>query len=956
MKRALCVVFVFRLRGLHFTVRHYKLATRMANSVERTLPPLDLTGSSSQVAERWRQWKRSYQYYVDGKGITNPSRKKAQLLHLAGMEVQDIYEDLPDPGPLNADQDNEYVVCLRTLDAHFRTEENVPYERHVFRQLTPTKEETADKFLVRLRKQARHCNFGATLEENLRDQLIEKLSDVELKKKLLEVNNITLEAAMDKVRKWEASREQASQMVTPNQESGAGTNAVEENPGRGTKGKRVCFNCGKEGHFAQSKTCPARGRKCNKCGKYGHYASCCKGGRSLKSGKQGTTQQREGRQQRHGKGGQTNQVEDRCKQSGEDHTFAFTIEEQTCAMHNSTEPVISVKIGGISRDVLIDSGSASNLISKDTLQELEYQMLKIELKPCTKRLYAYGGRELGVQGQFHSEVSVSKANVAANFIVVDSGRCLLGYSTATDLGILRVDPMGTLGTGNCNTVDDTLLGELKAKYPSVFQGIGKLKDYRLKLHIDPSVTPVVQKMRRVPFSIKDKVTTKVNELLEKDIIEKVEGPTVWVSPVVVAPKPSGDIRLCVDMRRANEAIIRERLPIPTIDEVLESLNGSGVFSKLDLRWGFHQIELDPESRDITAFATHDGIFRYKRLSFGVNAAPEKYQHIITQSMAGLQGVANIADDRIVHGRDTEEHDKNLHGVLQRLSEKQLTLNAEKCTFRISKVVFMGLLLSKHGVGPTKEKVRAVAEASQPQTPSEVRSFLGLVGFSARFIPDFATTADPVRKLARKGEPFVWGEKQEQSFQRLKSQVASAPVLAYFDKDMPTRVIADASPVGLGAVLVQEKNGESRAVCYASRSLSQVERRYSQTEKEALALVWACERFHLYLYGLPQFDLVTDHEALKVIYSRKSKPSARIERWVLRLQPYNYRVCYVPSRKNIADALSRLTKIPASSQSIEDDEFVRMIALHAVPVALRIKEIERVSAQDSELQAVRNCLI
>ena len=928
----------------------------MANSVERTLPPLDLTGSSSQVAERWRQWKRSYQYYVDGKGITNPSRKKAQLLHLAGMEVQDIYEDLPDPGPLNADQDNEYVVCLRTLDAHFRTEENVPYERHVFRQLTPTKEETADKFLVRLRKQARHCNFGATLEENLRDQLIEKLSDVELKKKLLEVNNITLEAAMDKVRKWEASREQASQMVTPNQESGAGTNAVEENPGRGTKGKRVCFNCGKEGHFAQSKTCPARGRKCNKCGKYGHYASCCKGGRSLKSGKQGTTQQRECRQQRHGKGGQTNQVEDRCKQSGEDHTFAFTIEEQTCAMHNSTEPVISVKIGGISRDVLIDSGSASNLISKDTLQELEYQMLKIELKPCTKRLYAYGGRELGVQGQFHSEVSVSKANVAANFIVVDSGRCLLGYSTATDLGILRVDPMGTLGTGNCNTVDDTLLGELKAKYPSVFQGIGKLKDYRLKLHIDPSVTPVVQKMRRVPFSIKDKVTTKVNELLEKDIIEKVEGPTVWVSPVVVAPKPSGDIRLCVDMRRANEAIIRERLPIPTIDEVLESLNGSGVFSKLDLRWGFHQIELDPESRDITAFATHDGIFRYKRLSFGVNAAPEKYQHIITQSMAGLQGVANIADDLIVHGRDTEEHDKNLHGVLQRLSEKQLTLNAEKCTFRMSKVVFMGLLLSKHGVGPTKEKVRAVAEASQPQTPSEVRSFLGLVGFSARFIPDFATTADPVRKLARKGEPFVWGEKQEQSFQRLKSQVASAPVLAYFDKDMPTRVIADASPVGLGAVLVQEKNGESRAVCYASRSLSQVERRYSQTEKEALALVWACERFHLYLYGLPQFDLVTDHEALKVIYSRKSKPSARIERWVLRLQPYNYRVCYVPSRKNIADALSRLTKIPASSQSIEDDEFVRMIALHAVPVALRIKEIERVSVQDSELQAVRNCLI
>jgi len=161
------------------------------------------------------------------------------------------------------------------------------YERHVFCQLMPTKEETADKFIGHLCKQARHCNFGATLEENL------------------EVNIITLKAAMDKVRKWEASCEQASQMVMPSQEPGAGTNAVEENPGRGTKEKSVCLNCGKGGHFAQSKTCPARGCKCSKCGKYGHYASCCKGGRSLKHGKQGTTQQQRDRQQRHEKRGKS---------------------------------------------------------------------------------------------------------------------------------------------------------------------------------------------------------------------------------------------------------------------------------------------------------------------------------------------------------------------------------------------------------------------------------------------------------------------------------------------------------------------------------------------------------------------------------------------------------------------------------------------------------------------------
>lgn len=207
---------------------------------------------------------------------------------------------------------------------------------------------------------------------------------------------------------------------------------------------------------------------------------------------------------------------------------------------------------------------------------------------------------------------------------------------------------------------------------------------------------------------------------------------------------------------------------------------------------------------------------------------------------------------------------------------------------MEKVVYMGLLLTKHGIGPADEKIRAVVEASSPTTPSEVRSFLGLVGYSARFIPNFSTMAEPLRKIARQGVPFIWGEAQAQAFQQLKTAISQAPVLAYFDKEAHTQIIADASPVGLGAVLVQKKNGESRPVCYASRTLSSVERRYSQTEKEALALVWACERFHLYLYGLPEFDLVTDHEALKVIYSTTSKPSARIERWVLRLQPYNYR--------------------------------------------------------------------
>ena len=234
---------------------------------------------------------------------------------------------------------------------------------------------------------------------------------------------------------------------------------------------------------------------------------------------------------------------------------------------------------------------------------------------------------------------------------------------------------------------------------------------------------------------------------------------------------------------------------------------------------------------------HEGLFRYKRLSFGVNAVPKKYQHVIRQAIAGTEGVVNVTDDLICHGKTVLEHDQRLRKLLAKLEEKNLTLNSEKCTFRMNKNN------SLYGNSPFSAwcwtyggESAAVKEASHPITPSEVRSSLGLVGFSSRFIPDFATIAEPLRALTRNGVKFEWTNVPEKAFQTLKEQLEEVSILAYFNKTAHTRVIADVSPVGLRAVLVQEVNGQSRAACYASRSLSDVERRYSQTEKEALDLV------------------------------------------------------------------------------------------------------------------------
>ena len=224
---------------------------------------------------------------------------------------------------------------------------------------------------------------------------------------------------------------------------------------------------------------------------------------------------------------------------------------------------------------------------------------------------------------------------------------------------------------------------------------------------------------------------------------------------------------------------------------------------------------------------------------------------------------NISDDIIVRGGTHDQHNEHLRKVMTRVRECGLTLNLEKCQFSMSQLTFMG-----RGVGVADDKVMTVVEAREPQSVSEVRSFLGLLNYSGRFIPDLATLSEPLRRLTKKDVEFQWGPEQAEAIQKLKNELARAEILGYYDKDAETRVISDASPVGLGAILAQKQQGEFRVIMYASRSLTEVERRYSQTECEALAIVWA------YLYGI-KFHLVTDHKPLECLYSKKSRPPARI---------------------------------------------------------------------------------
>ena len=409
---------------------------------------------------------------------------------------------------------------------------------------------------------------------------------------------------------------------------------------------------------------------------------------------------------------------------------------------NDSSGVVDLCVGGVQlKNVLIDSGATCNIVDRATWESLKQKGVKCQSRKCEKKLFAYGQtKPIEVVGTFESELYCEESGEKCvdEFTVVEgSGKALLGKDTAEKLNVLRVGPPSSPQaysiTSEGNSVD------IVKNFADVFSGVGKLKDYQLKLHINKDVKPVAQPVRRLPFGLREKVDQKLDELLKEDIIEEVpSGPTEWVSPLVVVPKPDGDIRICVDMRKANEAIERERHPIPTIEEVLHDLNGSTVFSKLDLKWGFHQVELDADSRRITTFITHRGLFQYKRLMFGITSAPEKYQKIVKDALIGCKGVANIADDLIIHGCGIQEHDQNLLTVLRRLRECGLTLNEKKCQFRLPKLTFFGHDLSSKGISPSEEKV----------------SFLGLVQYCAKFLPDFAQFAEPLRMLTRKDQVYM----------------------------------------------------------------------------------------------------------------------------------------------------------------------------------------------------------
>lgn len=323
-----------------------------------------------------------------------------------------------------------------------------------------------------------------------------------------------------------------------------------------------------------------------------------------------------------------------------------------------------------------------------------------------------------------------------------------------------------------------------------------------------------------------------------------------------------------------------------------------------------------------------------------------------QVLIGCKGTHWYLDDVVVEGKDLEEHDKRLSEVLKRFKNRSVLLNWGKCVFRAQKIEFIGHQISAGGILPSNSKIEAILSFRRPVNESEVRSFLGLANYLSKFIPNLAILDEPLRALTRTGCTFIWNDDHERSFEQIKTAMANVKSLGFFKIEDRTAVMTDASPTGLGALLLQtDESGRSRIVSGASKSLTETEKKYCQTEKEALAIVWAVERFYTYLYG-NEFDILTDCKALQYLFTTRSRPCARIERWVLRIQSFDYKVIYIPGEKNTADVLSRLGTLTAVPFDPSEELTIQQVAMHAATTAaLNWTEIVKASQLDPEIREV-----
>lgn len=892
----------------------------------------------------WDAYIRRLKQFITLNNISD-NLKVATLVTVVGAECYDLMCDLCSP---DAPESKTFDALVTLVKEHLEPNRSEIAERHIFRQRTQRQGESIRDYLQALKHLAKTCNFGSCLETNLRDQFVSGLFDEDMRSRIFTERSIDYKRAVELALALEAAERHAATACATGVPGAAGRLAASRDDGlhrfgagagerasvgsrsgasAGAAARRECGRCGKAGHTDGK--CRYKQYTCDVCGQKGHLKVMCK--------TKGEGRERSVKKPTRGQFFLNNSDTD----DDDDHFYNLVVNSDGDGPYYA-----SVNIENVTCKFEIDTGSKISAISK-RFYDKHFPHLPIIDKLLTLR--SYTGDVIETVGYIVVNVIYATKQAKLNLYVIEKGGPpLMGRTWIKQLQLSIVQ---------CHslTEENSMAESLKKEYPDVFaDGLGTFKsEFRLYLKDN---TPVFVKARPLPLALREPVERELERLQREGVVRKVERSD-YGTPIVPVVKANGGIRLCGDYKITINPLLKDfHYPLPRIEDLFATLGGGEQYTKLDLSNAFQQCRLEKDSQPMTAITTHVGTFVYERVPFGIKCIPENFQKIMEETLSGLPSTAVFADDICVTGKDRVTHLANLRAVLQRLKENGLRINYSKCEFFKESVTYLGYKIDKSGLHTDKRKIEAIVAAPTPINVTQLKSFMGLVNFYAKFCSNMSDILKPLYNLLKKSVQWQWSDDCERAFNKIKQVLSSSPVLAHYDASLPLILSVDSSAYGLGAALTQRyADGSERAVCCASRTLVPAEVNYSQLDKEALAIVFGVTRHHQYLYGR-RFILRSDHKPLSYIFgNNKGIPvtaASRLQRYAIKLAAYDFEIEFVRSEQNsFADALSRLPLESTEGRSRREGEECSYLNYAQDSFPVNFKDIKIETAKDPLLSKI-----
>ncbi|XP_029163713.1 uncharacterized protein K02A2.6-like [Nylanderia fulva] len=870
------------------------------------------------LGDDWETYTERLELYFVANDVKD-EKQAAVLLTKISADTYKLIRDLCTPVKPSA---KTFAQLVKLVNDHLNPKPSETMERCKFHQAQQSHTESVAEFAARLKNLSITCNFGNNATTALRDQLVCGLRDHATKTLLFREENLTFDKAFKLATTVESAEKNASSTSRPNGESsketvnkfqgnsennrqfqsrGKGSNRGKQgspqhnnNTRPGVKDKRTtninqersssCYCCGKNNHWARD--CYHRFNTCNICKQKGHLASVCKTGRAVQHIQQGTDDHEE--QQR-------DEYDFFMATDGNDSskTTSGKLYYKDHVNDVEAEPMyMSMMINGKRIEMEIDTGSYAAIISK---KDRELYFPNCEVKASKVPLKAYGKVLLEHEGILDNlDVRLGKQRATLQMrVMTRDGPILIGRHWLKVFGLWPFELKKRVEF--CNKINlMSVTKDFTSKYPKLFgKGPGLYNKGMLKLMVKEGTKPVALKARHLPFALASKVEDEINRLVRLGHLEKID-VSEWATPIVPVIKSDGSVRICGNFKLTlNPSLIRDRHPIPLIDEIFVALRNGKTFSQIDLQHAYMQIPVEESSRDFLTIITHKGLYRYTKMTEGIASGPGDFQRKIEQCLSGIDGVIPYLDNIFVTGETDEIHLKTLYMVFQRLEQSGFHVNINKCDFFKEKLDLLGFVINKEGLHKSETKVKAMTNAPVPRNKKQLESFIGLITYYARFLPNRAEKLQPLYKCA-KAETFKWTVECQKAVDWVKMELISPRVLAHYDPKEDLVLSCDASTYGLGAILAHRyKDGTEKPIAYASKVIPEKELNRAIIDKEASAIVFGFKKFYNYIYGTTTLTLRTDHKPLVFIFGPKQEipltVASRLQRWAYFLSRFTYTI-------------------------------------------------------------------